>query len=513
MARSLRGGLIFETSAYILSGASTLTLTGTPTISLNSSGAITADLSAAVSSSNQVTIGTGSTGSGTLNLNNSSNNFAGGINITAAGSTSMRLNFNAANAGGNGGGAGLITISSTRAILSNVALSTTGGALLLTVNNNINLGANSASIGSTGQSSGTNTLTLEFAGKISGNGDIYIQNSSPTTTSSGGGGITMFSNSGNDYTGQTFINNTISAVLKLGVSNALPSTTALLFGRGGSSNVGALDLNGKNLTIASLATNTSGTVNGVTNTVGATLSTLTIDGNATTTYSSVIGIPANVTNLTGASNNIALTLASTNLGSLNLSGTNTYTGSTNVNGGTLVLGNATDTLANTGALNVGGGILSIGANSDTVGTVTLASGSITGSTGTLTGSSYDVRSGSISAKLGGTSVVLTKSTAGTVTLSGANTYTGQTVIATNGGTLALDNAGSTTPRLVNTTNITVNPSGTLLLTSSSGSSTDRINNAATVTLAGGTFRSRGTFGRCRGHHRDWRAHPDKQFSF
>ena len=46
-----------------------------------------------------------------------------------------------------------------------------------------------------------------------------------------------------------------------------------------------------------------------------------------------------------------------------------------------------------------------------------------------------------------------------LTLSGANTYGVPRTI--NGGTLALDNAGSTTPRLVNTTNITVNSSGTV----------------------------------------------------
>ena len=120
-------------------------------------------------------------------------------------------------------------------------------------------------------------------------------------------------------------------------------------------------------------------------------------------------------------------------GTLTLSNANTYTGGTNVNAGTLSLGHATDTLADGGAVNVGGGTLAIGANSDTVGAVTLTSGAITGSTGTLTGSSYDVRSGSVSANLGGSGIALTKSTSGTVILSGTNTYTGGTTI--NGGTL------------------------------------------------------------------------------
>ena len=73
--------------------------------------------------------------------------------------------------------------------------------------------------------------------------------------------------------------------------------------------------------------------------------------------------------------------------------------------------------------------------------------------------------------------------------SGANTYTGQTII--NNGTLSLDNAGSSTARLANTSNVTVNAGGTLLLSSSAGSSSNRINNSATMTLNGGTFNTGG----------------------
>jgi autotransporter-associated beta strand protein len=131
----------------------------------------------------------------------------------------------------------------------------------------------------------------------------------------------------------------------------------------------------------------------------------------------------------------------TGAGTLTLSATNTYTGGTTINAGTLALGNATDTLADTGAVNVNGGTLSLGANSDTVGAVTLTSGSITSTTGTLTGSSYGVQSGSVSAKLGGSGIALTKSTGGTVTLSGANTYTGATNV--NAGTLVFSGATST----------------------------------------------------------------------
>ena len=125
---------------------------------------------------------------------------------------------------------------------------------------------------------------------------------------------------------------------------------------------------------------------------------------------------------------------------LTLSGTNAHTGSTSVNGGTLALGGATNTLNDTAAVIVDGAtaILSLDGNSDTVGAVTLKrGGQITGS-GTLTGSSYAFENGSVSAILGGSGVVLTKTTADTVTLSNANTYTGGTTVS--GGTLTVDNA-------------------------------------------------------------------------
>ena len=77
-----------------------------------------------------------------------------------------------------------------------------------------------------------------------------------------------------------------------------------------------------------------------------------------------------------------------------------------------------------------------------------------------------------------------------VFLSGANSYTGVTTI--NAGTLKLDNNNTTTPRLVNTSGITVNSGGTLLLAQTAAVSTDRINNAAGVTISGGgTFATGG----------------------
>jgi autotransporter-associated beta strand protein len=108
--------------------------------------------------------------------------------------------------------------------------------------------------------------------------------------------------------------------------------------------------------VRSLATATTGTANGVVNTAAAR-ATLIVNGNASTTYAGTIGIPANVTNLAGANDDIALMLSSAHTGSLVLTGTNTYTGGTTVNGGVLSISSDTNLGAATGSVALGGGTL------------------------------------------------------------------------------------------------------------------------------------------------------------
>ncbi|MCX5675655.1 MAG: autotransporter-associated beta strand repeat-containing protein, partial [Planctomycetota bacterium] len=123
---------------------------------------------------------------------------------------------------------------------------------------------------------------------------------------------------------------------------------------------------------------------------------------------------------------------------LQAASTHTYTGGTNILGGTLALGLGNQ-LADASAVVVDGGTLDIAANSDTVGLVTLqGGGSIIGTTGVLTATSYDLQDGSASAILasGGGAVKNTDGSPGKgrVTLSGTNTFTGNVTI--NAGTLA-----------------------------------------------------------------------------
>ncbi|MBU6223156.1 MAG: autotransporter-associated beta strand repeat-containing protein, partial [Planctomycetes bacterium] len=106
-------------------------------------------------------------------------------------------------------------------------------------------------------------------------------------------------------------------------------------------------------------------------------------------------------------------------------------------------------LAGAQAARAVGGTLDLNNSGYTFGSVLLADGAIT--SGTLTSAGlFDLQSGTVSAVLAGTGG-LTKSTAGTVTLSGANTYAGATTIS--GGVVSLgvaETSGTSGPLGTNT---------------------------------------------------------------
>jgi len=192
-------------------------------------------------------------------------------------------------------------------------------------------------------------------------------------------------------------------------------------------------------------------------------------------------------------------------GMLTISGTMSTTGSLELQAGTVKLAaserysSSLDLIVNTGAT------FDLNAFIETLGPVVLSGGSIINSTGDstqyLAGTSYDARSGTISARLGGTAA-LVKSTAGTVTLSGANTFTGGSTvqagtldlagslgssIAVDGGVLSL---GSTTGIRTVSGNVTLNSGGTLRIRlngTTAGTQHDQLrvtSSTSTITLGG-----------------------------
>jgi autotransporter-associated beta strand protein len=240
-------------------------------------------------------------------------------------------------------GAGSITPNNTN-FLSNAAVTANLGAgvnSLTLAGHNLTLVPNVYATPSvTNRNAAADTLIL-------GNGNLSLSTASAAIS---GNGRIQFGDSGtlpaniDVATGQTL---TVNAGATLATTGGLNKTSAgILTINGTNSITGAY-----NIAAGTVNLNTGGTTSGVTTATGTTLglgtSTLTVNGAATTTAA------GSVTGSAGSS----LTLAPTNTGTLTLSGANGLglVTSFNVNGGTLVAGNATALGAATNAVTVGSG--------------------------------------------------------------------------------------------------------------------------------------------------------------
>ena len=166
-------------------------------------------------------------------------------------------------------------------------------------------------------------------------------------------------------------------------------------------------------------------------------------------------------------------LTKTGPGPLTLSGANIYTGGTVVNNGLIVLSGAGLLGDSTGGVTVNGSTagLDLGGLTRTNGAVVLGNGSIIN--GTLRATSFAATNGTISAILDGDGTAgFTKDGAGTVVLSGVNTYGGTTLVA--GGTLVASGT------LAGPASVTA--AGTLAVAGTNALGTLTINN--TLVLAG-----------------------------
>lgn len=154
------------------------------------------------------------------------------------------------------------------------------------------------------------------------------------------------------------------------------------------------------------------------------------------------------------------------------------------NAGTLTIPNVYSFTVNTGTFNFNGGVLQASATNPTFMQGLLAANVQSGGLKIDT-NGFDITIAQPLLHNGaGTDGGLTKQTgAGTLTLTGSNTYNGATTISS--GTLTVsNNGGATLGRLQGTPTLTVNSGGTLLLAGSSAVN-DRLNDAAAVTLSGG----------------------------
>jgi autotransporter-associated beta strand protein len=172
-------------------------------------------------------------------------------------------------------------------------------------------------------------------------------------------------------------------------------------------------------------------------------------------------------------------LTKTGVGTLTLSGVGTFVGGATVQNGTLALG-VSNAINSTNTLTVNtGGAFDVATFSNTINTVVVNGGSVVGTaTGLLTSNNFDLRGGTVSAVLGGTNGV-TKTTAGSVTLSGTNTFTG--AVNLNAGTLAVSAVAN-----LGAASTTLNFAGGTLGYTGSGALDLGAGRVATVTAAGGT---------------------------
>ncbi len=357
----------------------------------------TIQTSAGTTISNNITL----TGNGTVDTNGNADTLSGVVSgagrlilssSTGTGSVSV--------SGANTFTGGAFINSNTTATYANVAALGTG-----TVNVNgpaavVNLNGFSPTInGLNGNNAGSvlagaSTLTLAgsgaytYAGTITGTGAL-IKNGTGTQALSGATG----------YTGAVTIN---AGTINAGNNASLGSGIVTFNG-------GALGASAAGITIGNAATLAAG---------GGTLTSL---GNSYTYSGALTG--------TGALNTAGThTVTLTNAG-------NAYSGGTNANGGTLALG--VDNAIAAGTLAVGNaGTVALGTFNQTV-TALTGSGAVTTTGGALT-----VASGTFSGVYSGAGNLI-KNTAGTLTLSGANTYSGVTNV--NAGTLALGASNAAGP--------------------------------------------------------------------
>ena len=519
------GTLVLNNSTAIGTGAlsingGTLNNTSGTSITLSSNNTQNWNANIAFTGTNDLNLGTGAVALGnsasrTVTVN-SGNLTVGGVisgtssSLTKAGAGTLRLTGSNSYSGGTTISAGILEIAGS-GTLNGAGNIVNNGTLLWnssdwTTFSGIISGSGGITLNGTGriQLSSSNSFTggvVINAGTLRFGGDNVISASNNVTIN---GGTLEADTIGRPFTislltlasgnvSQNTLTATNGYILQNGSVSAILAGTGALTKNGS----GTVTLSGNN-TISGATTVSDGTLvlsgNGTlgTSTISLTGGTLDLGGKSlTNTFSSLTGGTLANGTLTNNGGNYALqngtvsaVLAGTNgltktgSGTTTLTGSNSYSGATTIAGGTLLL-SGTGTLG-TSAISISSGTLDLGGKS-----LTNTLGSLTGgalSNGTLTNNAgnYDLQNGSVSAVLAGTNGV-NKTTSGTVTLTGANTYTGTTTVSS--GTLQAAAANA----LGGTTNIDVN-GGSLLVAVANA-----VNSNANINLGGGTLAVSGNF--------------------
>ncbi|MBX3751365.1 MAG: autotransporter-associated beta strand repeat-containing protein, partial [Opitutaceae bacterium] len=378
---------------------------------------------------------------------------------------------------------------------------------------------------------GTGTWTISGANTYGGTTNIGTSGGSSGGTLMLGANNVLPGTTVNIYGGTLDINSRTDTIGALNLGGGAAGTTANITGTSGTLTLGG------SLTYVS-TNNADGAVIGANLNLGAANRTFTVNNstNAATdlTVSGNINAANRSLTITGAGNTLisgniatgtgALTKSST--GTLTLSGNNTYSGTTTLSGGTLNIDSATAlgtgtfsigngttidntsggavTLSNNNPITLAGSFTFTGTNDLNLGTGNVNMG---GANRTITTTGGNLTIGGVINESSG-SRRLTKAGAGTLTLTGANTYAGGTTI--NAGTLSvssLANGGvaSNIGNSANTANRLILGGGTLQYTGANGStnrsftltaattSTIEVTNASTnLTISGASANTTGS---------------------
>ena len=230
----------------------------------------------------------------------------------------------------------------------------------------------------------------------------------------------VYLNAVNNYQGNTtigtagpsyYVDNSANSILALGIDNALPygaGAGIVTFGTSANANTATLNLNGHNAQINGL----SGSGNAIVDsTVGGTTNVLTV------------GRSSGIDTFAGVIKNTAGKVALTKTGgsTLNLTGADTYTGNTTVNGGTLAIAQAT--LATNSTVTVASGailILGFATTNTVAGLVTNGVSAGPGVYNSATASPFITGSGSLVVPSSGPGTFLSTPTITSFTINGSD---------------------------------------------------------------------------------------------
>lgn len=324
---------------------------------------------------------------------------AGTGSLTKTGEGTLKLSGANTNTGAAIVSAGALDIANTSALLTTSGVTLAGGTLLEPNLDGVVIRApiTVASSGTTATISAPNnnpggeivsTLTLDSV--LAGSGNVTFSSRVPQIALP-----TVYLGAQSAYTGSTLLNTTASTdgttngeqqvILKLGIHNALPTTTVLTIDGGngsGSGRVADLNLNGFNQQLAGLTNIVrSGSkaalrMQRVVNSDLSAAVTLTIHNSSNHTFSGLLGGTASGSVGAGAmpgsanGNNFGLTKSGS--GTFTLSGTNSYFGDTTVNGGTLAFG-ANNVVSNSSKIIIGNATLNAATFTDTLGILDITS--------------------------------------------------------------------------------------------------------------------------------------------